>query len=1302
MNRTRQNGYVLYTVVVMLAIVAATVLLVSNDSSSRLNASERDVEATRADYVAEAAMQHAIWHKDNYGCVGDATIPNTSFGPDAYSATIASVATSNTTYSNLSPDRDAWIKQAIPGDNFGSESELAVKNTAGDSFRALYHYDLSAIAAGSTVQSATAWFYLTLNDDQGAVEIFSVTADWAENAVTWSNIATSVDLTVMGTIPQQVTNNVWVSVDATALAQQWINDPPSNHGITLIATSSNKESRYSSREYGSSQKPYLEITTAVGKTSPVNITATSTLASGVLRTLTRTNVPAYKIPVVTPLRPDSVKGVDTHISELSPTTNYGTVNDFWVSSETGKIRLGLLKFKLDTIPTGVRVLSAKLSVRQTSASDPNVVLTAHRIYSDWNEGFATWNQRDDGVNWITPGGDYDSTIIATTEVGVPAIGRFEWDIAELLEGWLNGAYPNYGVALRTVEANIVNLKFDTSDHADNTRAPILTIEYACECGTACLAPSGSGNVLMVIGDSPANPSAGDTVLRDRVEGWGYSVSFIQDNDSLPNFNSAAALNDAAFISTSVDSGFLGLKLENTLMGVVNAEGGLNDPMGISNSFARPVGDQIDIDNVSHYITSVFPTGSVFINRASMEGLTTFGGDAPGADVLATWGTAGAVVAVDAGDGLLKNKKATGRRVMVPLGREGKTNLDYWTNSGSLIVQRALAWATAADVAGRRLLMVVDNSANLSLQNAKKVSLFESWGYSVKFIRGSESQGDFNIALSINDVVFLSEDTQMNQLGSKLNGAEIGVVAEEPAIADDFGFSSTRTDSNGTQITVDNSHFISSPLLNGPVSVLSSSDQLFRLTGTFAPDIQTIGTTGISPALAALEAGAKIINDGIAAGRRVWLPWGTAGLDTDDLTADSLTLLHRAIRWAADSSGTQTNRWYLTTEHDATLGGLSFTDVDVVEYVPWSDTATLLFDGGPTTLSEDIDALHILANGSLLLSSKGNAALGGLNFKKGDLVRYDMANDKADLIFDGETLFGDNKAKITSVHVLENRHLVLSTDKAQTLGGLSFTDRDLVEYDRETDTAIMFFDGSTTTLNSKITGVQVLPNGHLVLSTKDSATLGGLSFAAADLIDYDPVSDTAEMLFDGSELLSDPNEKLFSVHIGQGSGTISWCEGTFRDEFNAVSFSGSDGTLEWTDDWIDVGEDDGPDSGDIRVKNDDSNYQLRTKDNDYGGSGVEREADLRGSSSATLSYVYRRKLKGANDYTKIEIRDGNTALPWTELARHQGPANDGSYQTANHDITSFTSSRTQIRLITASTMGGKEEVYFDDIQILCVP
>lgn len=170
-----------------------------------------------------------------------------------------------------------------------------------------------------------------------------------------------------------------------------------------------------------------------------------------------------------------------------------------------------------------------------------------------------------------------------------------------------------------------------------------------------------------------------------------------------------------------------------------------------------------------------------------------------------------------------------------------------------------------------------------------------------------------------------------------------------------------------------------------------------------------------------------------------------------------------------------------------------------------------------------------------------------------------------------------------------------------------------------------------------------------------------------------------------------------------------CNGNYRDEFNNRVYSGSDGSIDWiSNPWLEVGESDSATTGDIQVRNDISDYQLRTQDNDNGGEGVEREANLSGATTASLEYEYRRhKLDGINDYTTVEISANGTAGPWTELARYAGPAGggeltDATYTLITHDISTFISSNTRIRLKTSANMGGGDRVWFDSVQISCSP
>jgi hypothetical protein len=221
---------------------------------------------------------------------------------------------------------------------------------------------------------------------------------------------------------------------------------------------------------------------------------------------------------------------------------------------------------------------------------------------------------------------------------------------------------------------------------------------------------------------------------------------------------------------------------------------------------------------------------------------------------------------------------------------------------------------------------------------------------------------------------------------------------------------------------------------------------------------------------------------------------------------------------------------LSTDSDATLGGLAFTDIDLAEYDAATDSATLFFEGALTKLDKDIDAVHVLDSGNIVLSTKDAATLGGLSFGDGDLVEYDPSTDTATLFFDGGLFAGAED--VISVHVMDNGHLVLSTDSPAVLGGLSFDDIDLVEYDPVADKATLFFEGALTTLDQDINAVHVLDSGNIVLSTKSPAMLGGIKFLESSLVEYDPSTDSATLYFDG--MLFAGSENVISAFVGTGA------------------------------------------------------------------------------------------------------------------------------------------------------------------------
>ncbi len=211
--------------------------------------------------------------------------------------------------------------------------------------------------------------------------------------------------------------------------------------------------------------------------------------------------------------------------------------------------------------------------------------------------------------------------------------------------------------------------------------------------------------------------------------------------------------------------------------------------------------------------------------------------------------------------------------------------------------------------------------------------------------------------------------------------------------------------------------------------------------------------------------------------------------------------------------TPTNHLLLSTTNNETLGGLTFTPDDLVDYDPVADTATLYFDGTHFSNNENIDAVDVLSNGLIVLSTTGSARLGGLNFRDGDLVAYDPSTDTATLFF-SEDRFSANE-DVDAVHVLPNGHILLSTTGSAQLGGLNFRDGDIVEYDPASDTASLFFSEDNFSANEDIDGFHLLDNGNLLISTTSTATLGSLTFTDGSIAEYDPVTGIATLYFDES-------------------------------------------------------------------------------------------------------------------------------------------------------------------------------------------
>ena len=155
----------------------------------------------------------------------------------------------------------------------------------------------------------------------------------------------------------------------------------------------------------------------------------------------------------------------------------------------------------------------------------------------------------------------------------------------------------------------------------------------------------------------------------------------------------------------------------------------------------------------------------------------------------------------------------------------------------------------------------------------------------------------------------------------------------------------------------------------------------------------------------------------------------------------------------------------------------------------------------------------------------------------------------------------------------------------------------------------------------------------------------------------------------------------------------------RDEFKTFAYTGNDGTHAWSTPWVELGESDGPEIGDVIVTR------------FWGGAlqglrlqgavkGIQRQVNLSATTAATISFSYRRKGLAADEYVTVEAtHDGST---WQELGRLSGPATDAELHDVVYDLSAYRSADAAIRFVTSPTWQAEAKFYLDQVTVTATP
>ena len=211
--------------------------------------------------------------------------------------------------------------------------------------------------------------------------------------------------------------------------------------------------------------------------------------------------------------------------------------------------------------------------------------------------------------------------------------------------------------------------------------------------------------------------------------------------------------------------------------------------------------------------------------------------------------------------------------------------------------------------------------------------------------------------------------------------------------------------------------------------------------------------------------------------------------------------------------------------DATTSPITITDIDPsgVDFTSASGTGWTCSTTTPTLSCSYAGALALNASTSLTLNVDVTGAV-GVNVT--NTAQVAAGDYNFDTVSTNNT--SSDTTQIVGPPVSSQERFLMSVSTpgdATTIGGLGpFQNDDLIIYDPATDQAEMYFDNSALGYGvDDANAVHLLKNGHVVLSSEGSSTIGSnnLSFGSADLVRYDPISEQAYLLLDGDDVFPNP-------------------------------------------------------------------------------------------------------------------------------------------------------------------------------------
>lgn len=146
-----------------------------------------------------------------------------------------------------------------------------------------------------------------------------------------------------------------------------------------------------------------------------------------------------------------------------------------------------------------------------------------------------------------------------------------------------------------------------------------------------------------------------------------------------------------------------------------------------------------------------------------------------------------------------------------------------------------------------------------------------------------------------------------------------------------------------------------------------------------------------------------------------------------------------------------------------------------------------------------------------------------------------------------------------------------------------------------------------------------------------------------------------------------------------------------DNFTTAAYTNNNGNQNWATNWIETNDDNNAGAGNIQI----TGGELRIRDDGAGGvSTIEREANLTGWTTATLTFGFRTQNVETTDQMRVQVSN-NGGGSWTTLETFTGAF---GASTRTYDISTSIASNTRVRFIEVGGYTGTDSFLVDNVQI----